>query len=215
MSFWKFFLDIIFPIACLGCGEEKKQWLCSDCKTKIKEEALSPKNNLQGEYLEHCYSLYTYSHPIIRKLLEAYKYRGVFSLQEIFDELLCYGMKKIPLKTVSIVIPLPLHKRRERLRGYNQSVPLAETVAQFFGVPVKTDILIRRHYTTPQVHLSDTERKENMNEDIFSVAIDDLSSFEKIVLVDDVSTTGATLNATAKVLKAHGAKKIIGLTFAG
>lgn len=215
MSFFEFLLEKFFPIACLGCAKEEKKWLCNACKIKIEEEAFSPQNKISQKYLDHCYSLYTYTHPIVRKLIEAYKYRGIFSLQNIFDELLFQGMKSLSLEKVDCVIAVPLHKRRERERGYNQAIPLAQSIANFLNAPLEENIFERKEYTTPQVNFSDSERNENMREDIFCVTTGNLSSFGTIVIVDDVATTGATLNAAARALKHHGAKKVIGITFAG
>ncbi len=215
MPFGAFLLDIFFPIACLGCKKEEKKWLCEDCKTKIEEEAYSPKNTIKQEYLDHCYSFYTYTHPIIRKLLEAYKYCGIASLETIFAELLFRGMKSFPLEKIDVVIPMPLHKRRLRERGYNQALPLAQSIANFLNAPLRENILERKQYTTPQVNFSDSERNENMRENIFRVISNDVFSFETILLIDDVATTGATLNSAARTLKGKGVKKVIGITFAG
>jgi len=110
-------------------------------------------------------------------------------------------------------MPVPLHKKRLRLRGFNQALLLAHGVSLRFRIPLNYDNLVRTRYTRPQVELSGRERAENVRG-----AFDLIRSAEvcekKILLIDDVFTTGATMNECAKVLKDAGARSVTVLTLA-
>jgi ComF family protein len=127
-----------------------------------------------------------------------------------------------------LVVPIPLHKRRLRWRGFNQSELLAnyisENLTPGMEIPVLNDILIRKKHTTPQMQVKKySERKENIKDafEIYPVksAGGSAEKFKRIknkniLLVDDVATTGATLNECAKTLKQSGAKKVFALVLA-
>ena len=115
------------------------------------------------------------------------------------------------LRGADVVVPVPLHLRREYQRGFNQ----AEDLAIHLGVPV-AKMLVRVRHTHSQIELPKHERRENVK-DAFSFRPDPSSLIPApriAVLVDDVSTTGATLEACARVLKANGVKEVRGLTAA-
>jgi len=114
---------------------------------------------------------------------------------------------------LDMAMPVPLHKKRLRLRGFNQALLLAHGVSLRFRIPLNYDNLVRTRYTRPQVELSGRERAENVRG-----AFDLIRSAEvcekKILLIDDVFTTGATMNECAKVLKDAGAGSVTVLTLA-
>lgn len=114
----------------------------------------------------------------------------------------------LPFKTVCL-IPVPLHLRRLNFRGFNQSLILAQQLAQKWNSPV-SDILQRHRYTKPQVELNGPKRLTNVT-DAFSMKnpAQRLNPEINYILIDDVCTTGSTLNECAKVLRRHGAEKIL------
>lgn len=112
-----------------------------------------------------------------------------------------------------ILIPVPLHPARLKEREFNQSVIIASVINSKLGIPVFTDVLFRQHYTRPQVGLAYKERKENIA-GAFTVPDKTVIKGKEIILVDDVYTTGSTVNECAKVLKKNGAAKVFVVTVA-
>lgn len=113
---------------------------------------------------------------------------------------------------LDFVAPIPMHPARRRVRGYNQAERLARVVARKLSIPLSTDLLIRRVNTRPQVGLTQEERRQNLST-AFAPGKQDATG-ARVLLIDDVSTTGASLHECAKALKSAGAQSIYGLTLA-
>ena len=123
------------------------------------------------------------------------------------------------LESKPIIIPVPLHPKRQKLRGFNQSELIAKEVSKRFGLPFSKRIVIRKKLTKPQAELKKKERLQNMT-NAFSPSPEVLRISKKplkgrsVLLIDDVWTTGSTMQACAKVLKSLGAEKIWAFTLA-
>jgi ComF family protein len=119
------------------------------------------------------------------------------------------------LKSQPLLLPIPLHKKRLRTRGYNQSELLASYVAQYFGLKMNNEILIRTKETKPQFDLSRVQRFSNMS-DAFSVnkIYKNQLQNQMVLLIDDIATTCSTLRSAAKVLRKAGSGEVYGVTFA-
>jgi len=115
--------------------------------------------------------------------------------------------KKISSSTIDCIIPVPLNKRKERERGYNQSDWIAKGLASVINVPVLSNAVRRTRYTVTQTHLNAEERKKNIA-DAFEVTDTDAICGKNILLVDDIITTGSTIQEIAQVLKKAKAKRI-------
>lgn len=111
-----------------------------------------------------------------------------------------------------VIVPVPLHPRRHRTRGYNQAALLAREVSRLLGVPLLDDALMRTQYRSPQAAASSKEERAAAVRDAFRCGI--LLSGRRVLLIDDVCTTGATLNACARALRAADSGAVIGLTLA-
>jgi ComF family protein len=111
-----------------------------------------------------------------------------------------------------VIVPVPLHRRRLKERGYNQALLLAERLGEAVGVPIAHDLLYRNRHTMSQARLNAQERRRNV-EDAFSCA-DRSVQDKRVLLVDDVCTTGATLEACSVALKERGALSVWALTVA-
>jgi ComF family protein len=150
-----------------------------------------------------------FAHPI-RPAIHDFKYEGARDLAGPLAEWLAATWRLHRLEA-DLIVPVPLHTRRERERGYNQSALLADRLSQAVGAPVAPAELVRTVRTRPQVGLTQEQRRANIA-GAFRCAggVTDL----RIVLVDDVCTTGATLEACAQALKAAGAAAVWGLTVA-
>jgi len=207
---WKTILNIFFPIHCLGCNQEGS-FICFNCFNKLPLNTELPSNNL----LIASY----YEYPLIKKIIHRYKYDFVKELAKPLGLLMIKKLNNFPNnfnKNNSILIPVPLHKKRLKWRGFNQSELLAQVISQELNIPVINNILIRNKHTLPQVKLENSkQRKENI-EQAFQINPNFKNNLEnkKIILIDDISTTGATLEECTKALKPLKPKKIIGLVVA-
>jgi len=229
-----FILDTLFPIQCISCGTHGK-WLCASCLEKIKlqkdqvcpicEKNITPhgytcfgcknKNKIDGLLVSA-----SYRSRVISRMIHACKYRFVQDFGEILGDIMIKNIlfQEIPLPDV--IIPIPLHSRRLRWRGFNQSEIIAkrvaETITPGFPIPLKNDILIRERFTHPQMKIKNFEaRKKNMHK-VFSVNKKMLSIFKgkRIWLIDDIATTGSTIFSAAEALKKAGVKEVFGIVIA-
>lgn len=211
----RFLKSILFPIECLGCGVAD-QWLCPACFSTIK---LNPAER-SGFPLSSSKAAVTvlvaadYNQPLLKKLLVTYKYRFVADVAECLGALLIDFLKNIDNNfTLDLVVPVPLASRRRRWRSFNQSALLAQRVSGGAGWPLNLTALIRKSYRHPQVGLPADRRRRNVI-GAFAVADGSVVLGKKILLVDDVVTTGSTLAECANVLIAAGAREVWGLVIA-
>jgi ComF family protein len=150
----------------------------------------------------------------MRRLIQELKFRGRKKLIGLLSPLMtsvfyeCWGRESFEL-----IVPIPLHPKRKRERGYNQSELLARAIAAQTAIPVDVHILIRSRSTLPQVGLSDSQRFENVRK-AFRCINDEKISGKRILLVDDVMTTGATVSSAAQTLIAAGCSRVSVLTAA-
>ena len=112
-----------------------------------------------------------------------------------------------------VIIPIPLNNRKELERGFNQSREIAEIISSYFGIPLAQNFLVRKKYTLPQINLKLKQRSENIK-NAFELLPDNEIQGKTILLIDDVTTSGATLNEAAKVLRENGVKEIWGVVIA-
>ena len=107
---------------------------------------------------------------------------------------------------IDLIVPIPLHKSRRRKRGFNQAELIAKKLGKELGIPVSVDTLFRTRKTKPQKELNDQERKSNLK-NAFEIGKNDLE-FKKILLIDDIYTTGSTIDIATTILLEHGAEKV-------
>lgn len=204
-------LQFLYPRACLGCRRAGVA-LCVPCLATLRQAPA-----LKGEY---DYALYDYGDKIVRKSILAFKYRHN---KEPARLLLKYGVPQVSgfladvLQSTALVplilVPIPQHKQKTRARGYNQSRLLALWLAESIeGVQV-AELLIKTIPTSPQARIQrKSARIKNIAQSMrASKPIDGKSVY---IIVDDVTTTGATMNEARRALKAGGGKKIIALALA-
>jgi ComF family protein len=149
---------------------------------------------------------------VIRKAIHELKYRNLRAISTRLAELLADYLKENQLPGEALV-GVPLHPRRLRERGYNQSSLLAKELGKCVGLPVIEDCLIRVKQAQPQVKAADVEQRRRNVADAF-VCRDERVKGKRIVLIDDVCTSGATLESCAAALKNKGATSVWGLTLA-
>ncbi len=209
---FNYLLSLLFPLECLGCKKEDT-YLCSKCLEKIE---INNNFKFKGElkYLDGIYSATKYDNKLVQKAIHYFKFRYIKKLAKPLTEILIKYLKqeKIDL-TECILIPIPLNKKRYLERGFNQSEIIANYLAQRFNLRVCNNVLIRTRNTPHQVGLSKAKRSTNLN-DAFEVINTENICNKKIILIDDVVTTGSTLEEAAKTLKKTKVSQIIALTLA-
>lgn len=217
-----FVLDLLFPRRCGGCGA-LGSYICPKCqKTLIFLPQLCPECDKQAiDGITHPYcvkrwgldglvSVFRYQ-GIVKKLIKQIKYRFVYDMAETL-------INQIPKDTYSflpkttLIYPIPLHKDRQRWRGFNQ----AEKLGKFLSLQLKLDIadglLTRVQKREPQVNIASREDRIKNAQGLFELKTKNLPS--EILLFDDVWTTGATMKEASKVLKRARVKKVWGMTMA-
>lgn len=235
-AWWHDFLDLIFPRACLGCGQTDT-WLCSLCLAQIQicgaKEQVCPvckKPSFGGQVCQNCRDqsfldgVLAASHfkgTLLQKILHTYKYQFVSDLKQPLGEILKRALRewqeKLPEKhpvcqNEILIIPIPLHKSRLKWRGFNQSELLAREIASNNWI-LDTTSLTRHQKTLAQAHLDKAARAANLTQAFVCTQPEKIKN-KNIFLVDDVFTTGATLQAAAQVLKSAGAREVWGLVIA-
>jgi len=151
---------------------------------------------------------------IAREAVHALKFRGRRPLAAPLGDLLAeISLPEIPRGGPDLVIPVPLHRRRERHRGFNQALLLARRLGEAWHVPVGTDVLARTVATPPQTELTATARRTNVR-GAFALRRPELVVGRHVVLVDDVITTGSTVGACVRCLREGGATTVGVLTVA-
>jgi len=237
-------LDFIFPKFCLGCrkwgryvcGEclDKIQPLpylkCPVCQHPAIGGMTHPRCRTRFG-IDGIFSFFRYD-GIVKKAIKDVKYRFV---SDIVEELISHAptssfsslTKLLSSKPLSfLIVPIPLHWSRANFRGFNQSEVLALKLAKRLNIPVRRDILMRKQRTKPQVEMKNRKDRFKNMEEVFQInrnseAMKQPASTQRgecsnsaIILVDDVSTTGATLRSAASILKRAGATYVFGVTIA-
>lgn len=192
--------------------------ICPNCLSSVRPVT---KRFIRRNILERIPSLYldevrvaVQFNPAVQSLIHHVKYqkmnRLAIRMGEWFGE---NFLKEIYRMETDLVLPVPLHPIREKERGYNQSYYFARGIFRKSGVPVGKDMLSRIRHTRSQTRLNRQEREENVFR-AFRINRPERVAGKRIVLVDDVITTGATLNECARVLKTHQAARVTAVTLA-
>jgi ComF family protein len=220
LVFFRSVLDLFFPPRCVQCRAVGSP-LCRKCLARI-EWIGNPICRLCGQptgknarhtcvdphWLQWVRSAAVYSGPM-RRSIHALKYSSDRLLASFLMEVSFPHFDPSPAG-FDCILPVPLGPLREKERGYNQSVLLAEALSAKTQIPVDTKCLIRFRETRSQVGLSQDERRKNVDRAFSAVS----TPAKKVLLVDDVCTTGATLQSCAEALRTAGAESVAGLTLA-
>lgn len=215
---------LFFPHNCIGCGSdviEKDNLLCLECIDNLPETnfAFHANNPLEKKFwgriaLTSAMSLYYFSkNSIVQNMVHELKYRGNKNAGIYFGKLMGKSLLNSNRFPIDIIIPLPLFEKKEKMRGYNQSELISNGISQVINKPVIKNNILRKVFTETQTKKHRIERWKNV-EGIFH--INDAAPLEgkHILLVDDVVTTGATLDACGnEILKIKNVKLSIA-TFA-
>jgi ComF family protein len=218
------FLDLLFPLRCLGCGRDGsllcpdccqslpriKQPYCQRCGTPLTEGNLCPACISYPPSIEGIRSVFLFG-GTVRQAIHQFKYRNIKAMAAPLGRLLADYLHTYPLPG-DILVPVPLHSRRLRERGYNQSALLAKETGRLMGLPVDEGTLLRKRDTITQAKTANAAERHLNVTDAFSCRKE--LGGERVLLIDDVCTTGATLEACSVALKTAGAGSVWGLTVA-
>ena len=227
MNLWEKCLDLLYPQTCYFCGKVSKDRLCKSCCEKVIyiEEPRCKKcgKPIRYEEKEQCYdcqqnntyyeqgkSLWLHQGAVKWSVYQ-FKYHnrriyGKFYAEEMYR---LYG-KKLEDWGIDVIIPIPLHPKRRRKRGYNQAEMIAKHLGRLSGIKVDKKAVVRVSDTKPQKQLNPKERKRNLQR-AFRVH-KKWEPVKRILLIDDIYTTGNTIDAVAKAPKEKGACKVWFLT---
>jgi ComF family protein len=202
--------DWLFPPRCVAC-QARGAWLCAACLEQVEYlPAPGPHYTDQIAPLRAARSAAWFEGPL-RQAVHHFKYEGLRVLAGVLGDILYAGWSTRPWPA-QVIVPVPLHGSRLRQRGYNQSALLSQELSVRTALPVVSAVLKRITPTRPQVGLSARERSDNVR-DAFRCANPQLAG-ARVLLIDDVWTTGATMRACGQALLAGGAEAVWGLTLA-
>jgi ComF family protein len=211
-------LRLFFPEVCLGCSEillQNEKIICVSCKHNIPLT-----NNLEAVYnectkkfygrldLEHASAMFFYHKKgIVQQLIHNLKYKKHQEIGTFLGQWYAQDLKQNQyIRNIDFIVPVPLHKKRLKERGYNQVDTFCKAIAIGLGKPYLINILSRKEYTASQSKKNLTHRN-NISENTFAIHFSNTHHGKHFLLVDDVLTTGATLEACGKeILKIPNAK---------
>ncbi len=223
-KFWSGALDLVFPARCPVCDEPLplSELICPACKEKLQyvkpPRCLKCGKHMEDERQEYCKGcrisvhefekgrgLFTYQSAA--KSMYRFKYAGRKEYARFYGRQMALRFgKMIKSWQPDMLVPVPVHYTRKRERGYNQAEALAVVIRKESGIPVEKHLLKRVKKTLPQKYLSDEERQNNLKR-AFKIGGNDVK-LKTIIIIDDIYTTGSTIDACAAVLKEAGAAKV-------
>lgn len=209
------FLDYILPQFCLGCQVEGTIF-CADCLNKLQLLPIN-KNPWPDEkfVFAECHICLDYHDIVVKKLIKKYKYSYFENLAQPIAAIYIKKIKQIALSSNIILCNIPLHKNKKKKRGFDQTELIAKQISKNLGIPY-AEILQRQRPTKTQAQLDKIQRQKNMAQAfVINKKIDHQNmSSQTILLIDDIATTGTTLNEAAQALSTAGFKHIICLALA-
>jgi len=198
-------LTLFFPEKCLNCGKKGKI-ICQKCVEKLP----CPANTAD------LWAAASYRDKTIKRLIWQLKYRNVKSAASVAAELI---LLKTPItkfigQTNCLLVPIPLSRKKLKKRGYNQAELIAKFISDSLKIKTETGALYKKTHTASQVEAGDRKKRVQNIKGSFSVPNPEIVKGKIIFVIDDVTTTGATIEEARRVLSEAGAEKIIGVVTA-
>lgn len=224
-------LDMIYPVRCPVCDEivlPKEQMICKACQKKliyvngpsclrcgkpiaIEEQEYCSDCERKKHHYEKGFAVWVYNEAM-KNSIAGFKYRNKKEYGRFYiHEMVRIYTERLQRLSVDAIIPVPLHRSRYLERGYNQAELLAKGIGRSLQIPVITKLLLRSKKTLPQKKLGDKERLNNLSE---AFGVNDkfkdyeLTKLKRVLLVDDIYTTGSTIEACTNSLKSFGIKEV-------
>lgn len=206
-------LIFLFNKKCFLCGKRKEVIICEKCLVRINRLENYRIIDIKNKNLTRLIYFFKYE-KIIRKLILQFKFGDKPYLSKVFGKIIIKNKKFCEkMKFYDIILSVPMHKDKIKARGYNQTELLAIEIANNFDIKYEKEVFIKTLNTRMQSSLTGNERYENIK-NAFKVLNREKIKDKKIILIDDIYTTGATLEECAKVLKKAGAKEVCGVVIA-
>lgn len=193
-------LDIIFPPVCGICNIQNKDSLCNRCKLKLEKESKFEIIHTKDEVFNELLYVFKYEGKIRDKIIQ-YKFDDKPYLSNTFVNFLLKNKKlRDFVKKYDIITSVPISKKRKGKRGYNQSELIAKSLAKQLQITYEANILKKIQDTVPQSTLNKEERIAN-SKNVYILAKDEIIKNKKILILDDIYTTGSTIRQCAKMLE--------------
>lgn len=212
---FKGFLDFLFPQKCLNCGI-RGVIICDKCLMSFPSPLILNVPNNRSTF-----AATSYDDEIVKKIIWLLKYKGVRTLAKPLADLIYHRLKtelwevELPTNMNScVIIPVPLSRKRLKERGYNQAELIARSLSDKMSVRFLPDVLYKKKDTVSQVEIKDRKKRLENVKGVFAVKNPEAVKNKIVILIDDVITTGATLNEASHILKQAGAKKVVGVVVA-
>ncbi|MBR3250053.1 MAG: ComF family protein [Clostridia bacterium] len=211
-----FILDLIYPPVCGVCGKIDKNSLCKKCEIQLRKQAVYGIDHYSQDsdqiIDEHLY-IFMYG-GVIRQIFLNYKFNEKAYLYKTFTNFLLKNEKFVEIiKSYDIIIPVPLSKERRKKRGYNQSGLIAKEISKKLNIPINQTSLKKVKNIVAQSTLNKEQREKNIQGAYILKNAKSLKS-KKVLIIDDIYTTGSTINECSKILYEVGTNKIGALTIA-
>ena len=222
-------LKLLWPEICPFCGKVYAKGICPACEMKLRELTIhqprcmkcgKPVRRAEQEFCHDCTvtihhfdrgrALWLHKPPVSNSIYQ-FKYHNQRAFGKYYARAMAKQFERVVREwNPDCIIPIPLHKKRKRKRGYNQAQLLAQDLGRMLHISVETSVLKRSRYTNPQKKLNHRERKKNLK-DAFTV-VGRLEHVKSVLLIDDIYTTGNTIDEAAKKLKQAGVQEVYFLT---
>ena len=206
-------INLIFPNVCGICDKICREDLCKKCQIELRNiEKVKIDNYNDKNFKKHLY-IFKYE-GIIKERLIKFKFQEKAYVYKAFVKFLIKNKKVCRfLKSYDIIIPVPIHYNRKLERGYNQSALIAKQIAKYLGIKYEDKVLYKKINNKPQSTKNKEERKQNVI-GVYDIKNEYKILNKKILLLDDIYTTGSTVNECSRILKKNGAKKVDIITIA-
>lgn len=216
MNLLKAVLYFLFPPTCGFCEKYTKDFLCYSCASKLRKLEIGKRKlyiEREGRYFgEHMY-IFQYTGKV-KEVIREYKFHNKPYLYHTFSKIILNNVKICGfLKKYDIIVPVPIHLKRKRKRGYNQTELIAKELAKEITNLSFEDIIYKKIDTKAQSQLDGRERRRNLY-NVYLIKNKQTIQNKKVVLFDDIYTTGSTVNECSRMLKLAGAKEVGILTIA-
>lgn len=214
MNFLDCVLNLVFPPVCGICLKTSKRYICEDCMELIKFKSLNKIDVYNDKnFKKHLYILKYEG--IIRQRILDYKFKEKSYLHRSFSEMILNSKKNIEfIKEYDVLIPVPIHKDRMKIREYNQSELIAKDLVHGIkDIKLENSVIIKNKNIVAQSSLNRKQRENNIK-DVYQIKNIEKIINKKVLLLDDIYTTGSTVNECSKVLKEAGCKEVGIITIA-
>lgn len=205
-------LSFLFPQKCIFC-KKYGEVICDKCIKRVEKYETIKVIKYKNKNLDYLIYFFKYE-KIIRKLILQYKFFNKPIISEMFSKIILKNEKICGiLKFYDIIIPVPMHKYKKQCRGYNQTELFSKQIANKLCITYNENILVKVKNNVRQSSLN-LENRENNVKNVFKIIDENEIKNKNVILVDDIYTTGATLEECTKELKDAGCKTVLGLVIA-